>query len=141
MNDMEAEEVIRALDLEAHPEGGYYRETYRDGRQDGERGYMTAIYYLLTAGQVSHWHRIDADEIWHWYAGASLELSLARPSSQRRSNLLGPTLSRDERPQILVPARTWQSARSLGAWTLAGCTVAPAFEFAGFELAAQGWSP
>ncbi len=138
---MEAAEVIRALDLEPHPEGGYYRETYRDSREDGERGHMTAIYYLLSAGQVSHWHRIDAVEIWHWYAGAALELSLAEASNKHRSCVLGPALSQDQWPQVVVSAGTWQSARSLGAWTLAGCTVAPAFAFAGFELAAPDWSP
>jgi uncharacterized protein len=137
----EAEQVIAALGLAPHPEGGFFRETFRDAAPAGERGASTAIYYLLRAGELSRWHRIDAAEIWHWYAGAPLLLSLS-PDGRRRETLrLGGALAAGERPQAAVPARAWQSARSLGAWTLVGCTVAPAFHFAGFELAPDGWEP
>jgi predicted cupin superfamily sugar epimerase len=137
----EAEEVIAALDLTPHPEGGFFRETFRDTAPAGQRGASTAIYYLLRAGELSRWHRIDAVEVWHWYAGAPLLLSLS-PDGRRCETLrLGGALAVGERPQAAVRAGAWQSARSLGAWTLAGCTVAPAFQFAGFELAADGWEP
>lgn len=138
---MNAASVIRALDLKPHPEGGHYRETYRDAPPDGSRGAMTAIYYLLQAGEVSAWHRVDAAEIWHFYAGSPLRLTLS-PDGHRTEHVeLGPNVAAGERPQALVPAGCWQSATSLGAWTLVGCTVAPAFEFAGFELAPPGWAP
>ena len=137
----EAEEVIAALDLTPHPEGGFFRETFRDTAPAGQRGASTAIYYLLRAGELSRWHRIDAVEVWHWYAGAPLLLSLSPDGRRRQTLRLGGALAAGERPQAAVPARAWQSARSLGAWTLAGCTVAPAFQFAGFELAADGWEP
>jgi predicted cupin superfamily sugar epimerase len=137
----EAEQVIAALGLAPHPEGGFFRETFRDAAPAGERGASTAIYYLLRAGELSRWHRIDAVEIWHWYAGAPLLLSLSPDGRRRQSLRLGGALAAGERPQAAVPARAWQSARSLGAWTLVGCTVAPAFHFAGFELAPDGWEP
>jgi predicted cupin superfamily sugar epimerase len=138
--DLTAEEVARLLDLAPHPEGGFYRETFRDPRQMDGRSVATAIYYLLPAGQVSAWHRVDAGEIWHWHAGAPLELSLYEDG--RRTTLrLGADLTGGERPQGIVPAGVWQSARSLGAWTLVGCTVAPGFEFAHFEIAAPGRIP
>lgn len=109
---------------------------------DGGRGAGTAIYYLLRAGERSAWHRLtDADEIWHWYAGAPLELRIAAEGSPFRTVVLGPAVMRDERPQHMVPAQAWQAARSLGDWTLAGCTVAPAFTFASFEMAPAGWEP
>jgi predicted cupin superfamily sugar epimerase len=125
-----ADEVARLLELAPHPEGGRFRETFRD------RG-STAIYFLLAAGEVSHWHRVDKAEAWHWYAGAPLELRIGKASTHR----LGADLAAGERPQAVVPAGEWQSARSLGAWTLVGCTVAPPFDFAGFELAPMGWTP
>ncbi len=135
-----AREVARLLDLALHPEGGFYRETFRDPRESGGRAASTAIYYLLPAGQVSAWHRVDAAEVWHWHAGAPLELSLY--DDGRRTVLrLGADLSSGERPQGIVPAGVWQSAKSLGEWTLVGCTVAPGFEFARFELAAPGEIP
>jgi uncharacterized protein len=137
----EAEEVIAALDLTPHPEGGFFRETFRDTAPAGERGASTAIYYLLRAGELSRWHRIDAVEVWHWYAGAPLLLSLSPDGRHCETLRLGGALAAGERPQAAVRAGAWQSARSLGAWTLAGCTVAPAFQFAGFELAADGWEP
>ena len=127
--------VIAALGLKPHPEGGHYRETWRDVTTEG-RGTGTAIYYLLKSGEVSAWHRIDATEIWHHYLGAPLELCLREGNADTRS-ILGPDISSGEQPQIIVPARTWQTACTLGPWTLAGCTVSPAFEFSGFELASE----
>lgn len=139
-SNLSAQEVARLLDLAPHPEGGFYKETFRDPRTVEGRSVGTAIYYLLPEGQVSAWHRVDAGEIWHWHAGAPLALSLydgARTTILR----LGADLVAGERPQGVVPAGVWQSARSLGAWTLVGCTVAPGFEFAHFEIAAPGWTP
>ena len=136
-----AEDVIARLGLRPHPEGGHYRETFRDAPQDGGRGAITAIHYLLAAGERSHWHRIDAVEIWHYYAGAPLELALSADGESATSHTLGADLASGARPQLVIPIGCWQSARSLGAWTLVGCTVAPAFEFQGFELAPREWSP
>jgi len=138
---MTAEDIIAALDLQPHPEGGHFRETFRDGQGDEGRARSTAIYYLLRAGEVSHWHRVDAAEVWHWYAGDPLELSMSADGASRSKHVLGNRMDAGERPQTVVPANVWQSARSLGDWTLLGCTVAPGFEFAGFELAPKGWSP
>jgi predicted cupin superfamily sugar epimerase len=144
-----ADDIIRLLGLSPHPEGGHYRETFRDvatgapeGAPEGAKGraHSTAIYFLLQAGEVSRWHRVDAAEIWHWYAGAPLKLTVA-DTAGRRDVRLGVDLSAGERPQAVVPARAWQQAQSLGAWTLVGCTVAPGFEFAGFELAPPGFEP
>ncbi len=139
MSAGEAERVIAALGLVPHPEGGAYRETFRDAAPAGGRARSTAIYYLLRQGELSRWHRIDAVEIWHWYAGAPLLLSLSQDGRATERLLLGNDLLAGERPQAVVPARCWQSARSRGAWTLVGCTVAPGFEFEGFELAAEGF--
>jgi len=142
LDGLTAEAVARLLDLAPHPEGGFYRETFRDSREGASgRAASTAIYYLLPAGQVSAWHRVDAAEIWHWHAGAPLELSLYEAGGAHRTLRLGADLVAGERPQGVVPAGVWQSARSLGAWTLVGCTVAPGFEFAHFELAAPGAIP
>lgn len=135
-----AEAVARLLDLAPHPEGGFYRETFRDSHGAPGRAASTAIYYLLPAGQVSAWHRVYAAEIWHWHAGAPLALSLYE-NGARTVLRLGADLSAGERPQGVVPRGVWQSAKSLGAWTLVGCTVAPGFEFAHFELAAPGEIP
>lgn len=137
----DARAVIRRLALAPHPEGGHYRETFRHAPEDGGRGAMTAIYFLLQAGEVSRWHRVDAAEIWHFYAGAPLDLAIADRDAALRSLVLGPDLAAGQAPQITVPPGAWQSARSRGDWTLVGCTVGPAFEFAGFELAPPGWSP
>ena len=126
---MNSEDIIRKLQLAPHPEGGHYRETWRDQREDGTRGHGTAIYFLLQAGERSRRHRVDAAEIWHHYAGAPLELMIENDRHQ-----LGPDLSENQRPQRIVPPDAWQSARSLGDWTLVGCTVSPAFEFEHFEL-------
>jgi predicted cupin superfamily sugar epimerase len=135
-----ADSIVRLLDLKPHPEGGFYRETFRDALGEGGRSRSTAIYYLLRAGGVSGWHRVDASEVWHWYAGEALELLIADETGVQRMRL-GPRLTDGERPQVIVPARCWQSARSMGAYTLVGCTLAPGFEYSGFELAPKGWSP
>jgi predicted cupin superfamily sugar epimerase len=137
-----ADAVIRLLDLKPHPEGGHFRETFRDTSEiDGARAASTAIYFLLARGERSHWHRIDAVEIWHWHAGAALALDIATESGHRERVALGGDLAAGERPQAVVPAHAWQAAQSLGDWTLAGCTVAPGFEFAKFELAPPAWEP
>ena len=137
-----ANDVIRLLDLKPHPEGGHFREMFRDKRQvEDNRAASTAIYFLLARGERSHWHRVDAAEIWHWYAGAPLELDIASASGQRERVTLGSDLVAGERPQAVVPAHAWQSAKTLGEWTLVGCTVAPGFEFAKFEMAPTGWEP
>ena len=136
-----ADRIIDALQLSPHPEGGWYRETFRDQTSAG-RAASTAIFYLLAAGQVSAWHRVrDASEVWHFYAGDPLKLSLAPPDGPARSHVLGPDVLGGETPQLAVPVGWWQAAEPLGAWTLVGCTVAPAFDFAAFEMAPPGWSP
>ncbi|NEW95847.1 cupin domain-containing protein [Rhodopseudomonas sp. BR0G17] len=138
---LSAAEVIARLGLQPHPEGGHYRETFRDPRCDPSgRSYSTAIHFLLRAGERSHWHRIDAVEVWHYYAGAALMLEVADDDG-RRATTLGPDLGAGHLPQVIVPPRAWQAATSTGEWTLVGCTVAPGFDFAGFELASPGWEP
>lgn len=165
---MQADDIIAALDLKPHPEGGHFRETFRDGpvagpfaalrpvapgvdHRDGPvagpfaalrpaapgRDYSTAIYFLLKAGEASRWHRIDAAEVWHYYKGAPLELRI----EGRAPILLGPDLAAGQAPQIVVPPGAWQAARSIGDFTLVGCTVAPGFDFAAFELAPDGFEP
>ena len=142
MPPLTAEEVAEILRLAPHPEGGFFRETFRDAPPAGGRGRSTAIYYLLRAGEVSAWHRVtDAAEVWHFYAGSPLELTLWAEGGAREIQRLGPDLAAGERPQAVVPAGVWQTARSLGEWTLVGCTVAPAFDFAAFEMAPPGWEP
>ncbi len=136
---MTADDAIALLKLEPHPEGGHFRETFRES--GSPRGASTAIYYLLKAGEVSHWHRVDAAEVWHFYAGAPLVLTISPNGHDARAQHLGPNLETGQRPQIVVPAGQWQTATTLGAWTLVGCTVAPAFEFAGFEMAPPDWRP
>lgn len=141
-----AEQVIAALGLAPHPEGGYYVETYRHQATTGGRGCGTAIYFVLRASQVSHWHRVDADEIFHYYAGLPLELKLWRDGSPIERHVLGPNVVLGERPAVVIPPHTWQTARPLARpdaedFSLVGCTVMPAFEFAGFELAAPDWQP
>jgi uncharacterized protein len=138
--DLSADEVIRLLRLAPHPEGGHFCETFRDAPEEGGREHSTAIYFLLKRGERSHWHRVDAAEVWHFYAGAPLALSIAGPSGIAIRHL-GADLAAGERPQAVVPAGRWQSAETVGEWSLVGCTVAPGFRFVGFELAAPGWSP
>ena len=137
-----ADEIIRLLDLKPHPEGGHFRETFRDTHKvEGGRAASTAIYFLLTRGERSHWHRVDAVEVWHWHAGAPLVLEIAQNEGRIERVTLGNDLASDQRPQAVVPAHAWQAAQTLGDWTLCGCTVAPGFEFSGFELAPKGWRP
>jgi hypothetical protein len=130
---LSADRLIALLDLKPHPEGGYFRETFRDG---AGRGHSTAIYFLLKAGEVSRWHRVDAAEVWHFYRGAPLELRIGKAIY-----VLGPDVEEAQAPQVVVPPGAWQSARSLGDYTLVGCTVAPGFDFAHFEMAADGFEP
>jgi len=138
-----AADVIRLLDLKPHPEGGHFRETFRDARTvDGRRAASTAIYYFLARGERSHWHRFDVAEVWHWYAGASLRFATAPHEGGSVTRVtLGPDLAAGERPQAIVPAGMWQSAESLGEWTLVGCTVAPGFELSSLEVAPAAWNP
>ena len=136
-----AADIIARLDLKPHPEGGHYRESFRDaGLDEGGRVRSTAIYFLLSRGERSHWHRIDAVEIWHYYAGAALKLELVDGAKEEIVRL-GADIAGGEVPQVTVPARAWQAAETLGDWTLCGCTVAPGFSFEGFELAPKGWQP
>lgn len=148
--DDEARAIIAALNMTPHPEGGYYAETFRDlgvppaapdPDAPAQRGHSTAIYYLLTAGERSHWHRIDAAEIWHFYAGGPLALTISPNGHDVTSIRLGPNVTGGERPQGIVPAGAWQTAEPLGRWTLVGCTVAPGFSFDTFELAPDDWRP
>lgn len=139
---MKARDIIRLLDLQPHPEGGHYRETFRDSRADANgRATSTLIYYLLEAGETSEWHRVDAAEIWHYYAGAPMVITISENGHDARAAHLGAQLEAGQRPQLVVPAGWWQTATTLGEWTLVGCTVAPGFDFAGFEMAPKDWRP
>ncbi|KXU32878.1 cupin [Sphingobium sp. 22B] len=133
--------LIRLLDLAPHPEGGWFRESWRAPAGAGERAGGTAIYFLLEAHQASHWHRVDAVEHWFWHAGAPLTLSIADEGGAARDMLLGGDVLAGQQPQGLVPAHHWQAARPMGGWTLVSCVVVPGFEFSGFTLAPPGWSP
>jgi hypothetical protein len=136
-----AAEIIARLDLKPHPEGGHYRETFRDpGWDTNGRSRSTAIYFLLARGERSHWHRIDAVEVWHYYAGDALSLRIVDHAGTH-SIRLGPDLASGEIPQAVVPTHAWQAAASTGDWTLVGCTVAPGFDFVTFELAPKDWKP
>lgn len=139
----EAREIIAALGLQPHPEGGHFVETFRDARTVDGRPWSTAIYYLLAEGEASHWHRVtDAAEMWLYHAGAPLALSLWQEDSPSiREHVLGADIRAGQRPQLLVAPNEWQAARSIGGWTLVSCTVAPGFVFEKMELAAPGWSP
>jgi len=139
----DAESIVSALGLIPHPEGGHYVETWRAAAAAAERPSGTAIYYLLRRGESSAWHRVDAAEAWHFYAGDPLELSIAAGSGEEapRRHVLGPDIEVGQRPQFVVPPGDWQAAASLGEWTLVGCTVSPGFRFEGFELAEPGWEP
>ena len=136
-----AAEIVARLRLAPHPEGGHFRETFRDPRADANgRAASTAILFLLARGERSHWHRVDAAEVWHYYAGAPLALQIADAEGTRIHRLGGDVMA-GEMPQAVVPAHAWQAAESRGDWTLVGCTVAPGFDFAGFELAPLDFSP
>jgi uncharacterized protein len=150
LRSLSTDEVIKRLRLEPHPEGGFFRETFRDSAStaagDGERANSTAIYFLLRGGEISRWHAVDAVEIWHWYAGASLQLSIANSDGCGLRHLtVGPDLVAGQQPQAIVPIDHWQQARSLGEsdkeWSLCGCTVAPGFQFSGFRLAQDDFEP
>jgi len=142
MRQPTAADIIARLELRPHPEGGHYRETFRETRTDAQgRAFSTAIYFLLARGERSQWHRIDATEIWHYYAGSPLTLRIAHEGCAPHLVKLGPDVASGERPQAIVPASAWQTAETTGDWTLVGCTVAPGFEFASLELAASDWEP
>ncbi len=137
---MRAQEIVELLGLEPHPEGGFYRQNFAD-EVPGGRAHSTAIYYLLEGGAQGRWHRVDSAEVWHFYAGAPLRLSLSPDAHSVTEMLLGPDLVAGQRPQVVIPRGEWQAAESLGDWTLVGCTVAPGFDFAFFEMAEPGWKP
>ncbi len=139
--DLSGDDVISLLGLKPHPEGGHFRETFRDTAEAGKRAASTAIYFLLKAGERSHWHAVDAAEGWHFYAGDPLLLEISPTGGPIEKIRLGSNLADGERPQAIVPAAHWQQAKSLGKWTLVGCTVAPAFTFDGFTLTAPDFSP
>jgi len=132
---MTADEIIQRLELKPHPEGGHFRQTWVADSSHGARPAGTAIYFLLKAGERSHWHRVDATEIWHFHAGAPLILSVAETDQGLARDLILSGDLQTGRPQRIVPKDWWQSARSLGDWSLVGCTVSPGFQFQGFELA------
>jgi len=139
--DLGVREIIRMLGLKPHPEGGHYAETYRPESPTGTRPPMTAIYYLLAADELSAWHRIDATETWLWHAGAPLMLTQSPDGISARADRLGPDLRSGEHPQLVLEPGVWQTAESLGAWSLMSCIVAPGFEFSGFEMAPPHWRP
>jgi predicted cupin superfamily sugar epimerase len=140
MSRLSAKDIIFTLDMQPHPEGGWYAETFRDDEGPSGRGHSSAIYYLLEQGQQSAWHRVDAVEVWHYYAGDPIALRIS-DGTRTETVTLGPNVNDGQRPQAVVPRGHWQSARSLGSFTLVGCTVAPGFQFSGFELAPAGWEP
>ncbi len=139
---MTAEEVIAALGLEPHPEGGYFKEIHRADPLGAEgRSPVTSIYYLLREGERSHWHRIDTTEVWNFHGGAPMLLQIAEDGQPAQRHLLGTALDLGQRPQAIVPPRAWQSAEPQGHWSLVGCAVAPGFEFSAFEMAPEGRMP
>lgn len=139
---IDADAIIETLGLQPHPEGGHYAETWRGPAGPDGRSVGTAIHFLLRAGERSHWHRVDATEVWLFHTGAPLRLSIAEADGDEPTvHVLGADLAAGERPQVVVPAGAWQAAASTGAHTLVSCTVSPGFEFAGFELAPPGWAP
>lgn len=141
LSALAAPDIIRLLDLRPHPEGGHFRENFRDSQPAGGRSHSTAIYYLLAAGERAAWHRVDATEVWHHYGGAPLRLFLSGDGETADHLRLGGDLGAGERPQIVIPPYCWQAAESLGEWTLVGCTVAPGFEFSTFEMAPPDFAP
>lgn len=142
---LSAEDVIRRLQLQPHPEGGWYRETWRAaGATPADRGLGTSIHFLLEPGQRSHWHRVDATELWLFQAGAPLTLRTAASeggAAKAVETILGPDLAAGQALQQVVEPGAWQAAAAGAGWSLVACVVVPAFEFAGFELAPPGWSP
>ena len=136
-----AREIIEELNLMPHPEGGWYRETWRSDVEHDGRASGTAIYYLLEGDDVSHWHRVDSCEMWHWYSGGPLSLTMSEDGVTANNVILGPGVLSGQRPQVRIPPGWWQCAASLGGWTLVGCTVSPGFEFPRFELAPKDWKP
>lgn len=132
--------LIERLCLERHPEGGWYRETWRADAAAGERSAGTTILFLLGAGQSSHWHRVDAEEIWFWHAGAPLDLLVAADGGPVDITRMGGDILAGQQPQARVPTGLWQTARPVGGWTLVSCAVVPGFDFAGFTLAPPGWA-
>mgnify|MGYP001158611643 CR=1 FL=1 len=139
---MTPEDIIDSLGLEPHPEGGWFRETFRAVSRGSERSTSSAIYYMLKADEQSRWHRVlDADEIWNWYAGGPLLMMLSGDARGREELILGANIVADERPQVVVPKGVWQSASPRDGWAFVGCIVAPAFRFEGFEMASDGWEP
>ena len=139
---MSAEALIAELGLSPHPEGGWYCETWRAEAPEGERASATAILFLLEAGQRSHWHKVDATEIWLFHAGSPLRLDLAASGAGPvRSAWLGVDVAAGEQPQLRVEPGEWQAAEAVAGWALVSCVVSPGFSFDGFELAPPGWSP
>ncbi len=135
---MQPEDIINTLDMQPHPEGGWYKETWRNTAEPRALG--TAIYFLLEAHQHSHWHKVDADEMWHWYAGSPMSLH-QNNGAVTSVEILGPDLLQGQRPQLLVTKDNWQKSVPVDGWVLVGCTVVPGFMFEGFELAEAGWEP
>ena len=136
-----ATDIIEQLQMAPHPEGGHYCEIFRAPAAGGDRSAVTSIYYLLQAHEYSAWHRIDATEVWHFYDGAPLQVSIRPHGGDIETHLMGVDLAAGQRPQVIIPPQVWQSAETKGDWTLVGCTVAPGFDFAGFELAPGGVLP
>ena len=138
---MDADDLIRTLGLQSHPEGGWYVETWRAPAEEGQRATSTGIYFLLRAGERSQWHRVDADEVWLYHDGAPLRLSISADSGPPEHRVLGRVLASGQDPQVVFPAGRWQAAEPMGDWTLVSCVVAPGFRFEGFELAPADWKP
>ena len=141
MNTLSAGEVIALLGLEPHVEGGFYRQTFADQLDGTGRPISTLIYYMLTNNQTGAWHRVDSAEVWHWYAGAPMTLSISRDGKAVTRHQLGSDLAAGQRPQVVVPPGAWQRAKVEGTWALVGCSVAPGFQFSKFEQAEPGWEP
>lgn len=133
--------IIDALGLAPHPEGGWYRETWRAEVGEGGRAGGTAIHFLLEAGQRSHWHRVDAAELWLWHAGSPLHVLVEQDDGAIETVRLGGDVTQGYAPQVLVPVNRWQSTEARAGWALVSCVVVPGFDFAGFELAPVGWAP
>ena len=141
MQKFSADDVVAMLGLSPHPEGGYFREIFRDANLlENGRSVSTSIYFLLIEEKPLHWHRVDAPEVWHWYGGAPFLLEIFDEKNIRKMCVSG-NLMEGERPQAVVPAKCWQAAHTLGEWTLVGCTMAPGFDPCTFEMAPPDWVP